>query len=64
MLLNWLRLGLMRWFVVTIKLKGEADHPKLERLKRELPHLTQDWSLVHLCANKGEVCALGRSKTP
>lgn len=62
MLLDWLRRGAMRWFVVTLKLKGAGDYPKLDRLKRELPGLAEDWFLTHLCANKGEVCVFGRRR--
>lgn len=59
LLLEWLGQGAMRRFVVSIKLRGPADHPALERLKRELPRWSDDWQVLQLCANKGEVCAFG-----
>ena len=62
LLLDWLRRGDLRWFVVTLKLKGPADHAKVERLKQELPKWADPWFLTHLCANKGEVCAFGRRR--
>jgi 23S rRNA (cytidine2498-2'-O)-methyltransferase len=61
-LIGWLHRGDARGFVVTVKLAGPADHPKLDRLKRELPALCDDWALTHLCANKGEACVFGRSR--
>lgn len=59
LLLEWLALGAMRRFVVSIKLRGPADHPALERLKGELPRWSDDGQVLQLCANKGEVCAFG-----
>jgi 23S rRNA (cytidine2498-2'-O)-methyltransferase len=59
LLLEWLALGAMRRFVVSIKLRGLADHPALERLNRELPRWCDEWQVMQLCANKGEVCAFG-----
>lgn len=59
LLLEWLGEGLMRRFVVSIKLRGPGDHPALERLKRELPRWCDDWRVLQLSANKGEVCAFG-----
>lgn len=61
LLLEWLRRGDARWFIVTIKLRGD-DHAILDVLKRELPALAEEWSLTHLCANKGEACAYGRAR--
>ncbi len=58
---DWLRAGAARWFIVTVKLRGAEDHPKIDRLKAALPALTQHWNLTHLCANKGEVCVFGRA---
>lgn len=61
-LLGWLRDAQMRWFIVTIKLKG--DPAPLDRLKAALPTLTDTWFLTHLCANKGEVCVFGSRSQP
>jgi 23S rRNA (cytidine2498-2'-O)-methyltransferase len=58
LLLDWLRRGDTRWFIVTLKLRGD-DHAVLDVLKRELPALAEEWWLTHLCANKGEACAYG-----
>ncbi len=56
--LEWARRRWMRHFVVTIKLRV-GDHPKLDRLKAELPAWSDDWYLTHLCANKHEACVFG-----
>jgi 23S rRNA (cytidine2498-2'-O)-methyltransferase len=58
LVLDWVRRRWARHFVVTIKLR-EGDHPKLDRLKQELPALADDWYLTHLCANKHEACVFG-----
>ena len=58
LVLEWVRRRWARHFVVTIKLR-EGDHPKLDRLKQELPALADDWYLTHLCANKHEACVFG-----
>lgn len=60
LLLEWLRRGWCRQFIVTLKLKGAAGADVLARLKRELPPLTRELFLTRLCANKKEVCAFGR----
>jgi 23S rRNA (cytidine2498-2'-O)-methyltransferase len=62
LLLDWLRRGDARHFVVTLKLRAEEDPALLEELRRELPDLAVDWNMTHLCANKGEVCVYGRAK--
>jgi 23S rRNA (cytidine2498-2'-O)-methyltransferase len=59
LLLDWLRAGLARRFVVTIKFKGTSDYAKLDELKAALPGLCDEWFLTRLCANKNEVCAFG-----
>ena len=66
LLLEWLRRGWCRHFVVTLKVgKGQmtggdrGGGEALDRLKRELPPLTQELFLTRLCANKREVCAFG-----
>jgi 23S rRNA (cytidine2498-2'-O)-methyltransferase len=58
LVLEWARRRWARHFVVTIKLR-EGDHPKLDRLKQELPGLSDEWYLTHLCANKHEACVFG-----
>ena len=58
LVLEWARRRWMRHFVVTIKLRV-GDHPKLDRLKAELPAWSDDWYLTHLCANKHEACVFG-----
>lgn len=59
LVLEWCRKRLCRHFVVTIKFKGTADYPGLDRLKAELAPLTSDFALGRLCANKNEVCVMG-----
>jgi 23S rRNA (cytidine2498-2'-O)-methyltransferase len=59
LVLEWCRKRLCRHFVVTIKFKGTAEYPVLERLKAELAPLTSDFTLTRLCANKNEVCVMG-----
>ncbi|HTI68637.1 MAG TPA: SAM-dependent methyltransferase [Candidatus Limnocylindria bacterium] len=59
LLIEWLKAGLCRRFVVTIKFKGSADYPKLDGLKAALEGLAGRWSIAHLCANKNEACAFG-----
>lgn len=58
LVLEWAKRRWMRHFVVTIKLRV-GDHPKLDRLKAELPVWSDDWYLTHLCANKHEACVFG-----
>jgi len=58
LVLEWARRRWMRHFVVTIKLRV-GDHPKLDRLKAELPAWSDDWYLTHLSANKHEACVFG-----
>ena len=62
LLLEWLRRGWCRFFVVTLKLKDSADSEILARLKQELPSLTCEHFLLRLCANKKEICAFGERK--
>jgi 23S rRNA (cytidine2498-2'-O)-methyltransferase len=57
---EWLRRQWAKRFVVTIKFKGRRDYAQLDRLKTELPRLVEEWYLVHLCANKNEVCVFGQ----
>jgi 23S rRNA (cytidine2498-2'-O)-methyltransferase len=59
LVLEWVRERRCRGFVVTIKFKGDGEYAVLDRLKRELPPLTARFHLLHLCANKNEVCVFG-----
>jgi 23S rRNA (cytidine2498-2'-O)-methyltransferase len=59
LLLEWLREGRMRHFIVTIKFKGDDEYPLLSQLKEQVPPLCADFRLTRLCANKNEVCAFG-----
>ena len=69
LLLEWLRRGWCRQFVVTLKVgKGPMTGGEvggldvLARLKGELPPLTSELFLTRLCANKREVCAFGKAR--
>lgn len=62
LLLEWLREGRMRHFIVTIKFKGGDEYGLLEELKRQAPRWCADFRLTRLCANKNEVCAFGSSR--
>lgn len=62
LVLDWCRRRLARRFIVSLKLRGAADHPKLDRLKQELPTLAGEWYLTHLCANRHEACVFGEVK--
>lgn len=64
LLLDWLRRGEARHFVVTLKLRGDEDPALLDGLRRSLSALGVDWNMTHLCANKGEVCVYGQAKIP
>jgi 23S rRNA (cytidine2498-2'-O)-methyltransferase len=63
LLLQWLKGGWTRRFVVTIKFKGAEDYCQLERLKQELPLLCVDFFISRLCANKNEACAFGVARS-
>jgi len=56
---RWLAARLCRRFVVTVKFKGEADYPELERLKAILEASGAEFELRRLCNNKNEVTAYG-----
>lgn len=62
LLLEWLRRGWCRHFVVTVKLKDASVSDVLALLKRELPPLTGELFLSRLCANKKEICAFGSAR--
>lgn len=59
MLLEWLERSDTRWFVVTLKLKGEEDRARLAGVRRDLARLADPLFLLRLNANKGEVTAFG-----
>jgi len=61
LVLDWLKRKQTKYFVVTIKFKGEQDYGKLEVLKQALPALCAEARLLRLCANKNEACAFGMS---
>ena len=69
LLLEWLRRGWCRHFVVTLKVgKGQMTGGErcgmevLADLKRELPPLTHELFVTRLCANKHEVCVFGSAR--
>lgn len=62
LLRRWLRQGWCRHFVVTLKLDDAASRDVLERLEAELLELCSEHWLLHLCANKKEVCAFGSAR--
>lgn len=59
LLLEWLRNGWCRHFVVTLKLKDASAVEVLGMLKQKLPPLARELFLTRLCANKKEACAFG-----
>jgi 23S rRNA (cytidine2498-2'-O)-methyltransferase len=59
LLLRWLENAWCRRFVVTLKLDDAGSRSVLDELAQKLPKLTRDHWLLHLCANKKEVCAFG-----
>jgi len=61
LVLDWVRTRRCRRFVVTIKFKGDTEYAKLDRLKQEMPPLCGAFHLLHLCANKNEVCVFGEA---
>lgn len=59
LLLEWLRRGWCRQFVVTLKTGDDPTDDTLPLLRKELPPLTRELFLTRLCANKKEICAFG-----
>lgn len=59
MLLEWLERSDTRWFVVTLKLKGEVDRARLAAIRRDLARVADPLFLLRLNANKGEVTVFG-----
>jgi 23S rRNA (cytidine2498-2'-O)-methyltransferase len=56
---RWIAARLCRRFVVTIKFKGEADYPVLDRLEASLDAGGAEFELRRMCSNKNEVTAFG-----
>ena len=59
LLMDWVRNGHCRKFIVTIKFKGHAEYAILDELKAVMPGLCSEFYLTRLCANKNEACAFG-----
>ncbi|MDB6117544.1 MAG: hypothetical protein JWO08_1325 [Verrucomicrobiaceae bacterium] len=59
LLMDWVRNGHCRRFIVTIKFKGHAEYAILDELKEVMPGLCSEFYLTRLCANKNEACAFG-----
>ena len=59
LLVDWVRNGHCRKFIVTIKFKGHAEYAILDELKAVMPDLCSEFYLTRLCANKNEACAFG-----
>ncbi len=64
LLQTWVVRRWARHFVVTLKFKGAGGYAELDGLKRALPPLTSEFFLLHLCANRNEVCAFGSIAPP
>jgi 23S rRNA (cytidine2498-2'-O)-methyltransferase len=62
LLLEWLRRGWCRNFIVSLKLGDAPAGPALRELKREMPRLARESFLTRLCANKKELCAFGTGR--
>lgn len=58
-LLDWLRAGRMKKFIVSIKFLGHEQYSLLDPLKPILMEACSTLVLTRLCANKNEVCAAG-----
>ena len=63
LVLEWVRERRCRRFVVTIKFKGDGEYAVLDRLKHGMPPLVSRFHLLHLCANKNEVCVFGETRS-
>lgn len=59
LVVDWVRRGWARHFVVTIKFKGHDEYGSLESLKHAMPPLCSEFYLSRLSANKNEACAFG-----
>jgi 23S rRNA (cytidine2498-2'-O)-methyltransferase len=62
LLRRWLERGWCRRFVVTLKLDDATSREALVQLEADLRELASEHWLVHLCANKKEVCAFGSAR--
>jgi 23S rRNA (cytidine2498-2'-O)-methyltransferase len=60
---NWLRNKWCRNFVVTLKTRDDSHPGFLSGVKQFLRELAPGAMLVHLCANKKEVCAMGAARS-
>lgn len=60
---NWVHQRWMKHFVVSIKFKGEADYPQVDRLATTVAPHCSDFRLLRLNANKNEACATGTLRT-
>jgi 23S rRNA (cytidine2498-2'-O)-methyltransferase len=56
---RWVGGRLCRRFVVTVKFKGDADYPEVERLKAILDARGAEFEVRRMCNNKNEVTAFG-----
>jgi 23S rRNA (cytidine2498-2'-O)-methyltransferase len=56
---RWIAARLCRRFIVTIKFRGEADYPEIERLAAILEASGAEFELRRMCSNKNEVTAFG-----
>lgn len=59
LLLEWLREGRMKSFVVSLKFIGSTEYRLIDQLKKEAAPLCGEFFLTRLSANKNEVCAYG-----
>ena len=62
LLRRWLERGWCRHFVVTLKLDDASSRETLVQLELDLRELANEHWLLHLCANKKEVCAFGSAR--
>ncbi|MHB9007124.1 MAG: SAM-dependent methyltransferase [Limisphaerales bacterium] len=59
LLLEWAANRWMRWFVVTLKFKGQTGYECVDELSRRLAPRCREFRLARLCANKNELCVFG-----
>lgn len=55
----WIGAGLCRFFIVTLKFRGQEDYPMLEDVKRLLEAHCEDFFLRRLRSNKNEITVMG-----
>jgi 23S rRNA (cytidine2498-2'-O)-methyltransferase len=56
---NWVGGSLCRFFIVTLKFRGQEDYPMLEDVKRLLEPHCEDFFLRRLRSNKNEITVMG-----